>query len=208
MKDRVPEKITAIIRGYVGEDLDRIVSALADGGVKSMEITMNSPSAATSITRLLRTYGGRLKIGAGTVTTMERFLQAAEAGAQFIITPNVDEEIIKASHERGLMIIPGAFTPSEIVKAEALGCRYVKLFPVISVGPEYLKAVKAPLNQVEIIAVGGITTDNVTEYLRCGAYGVGVGGGLCRIPEDGDCNKITEEAKKMVKLVYGTSGTI
>lgn len=208
MRDMVPEKITAIIRGYEGERLDRIVSALADGGIKSMEVTMNSPSAAASITRLIRMYGGRLKIGAGTVTSMERFLLVADAGAQFIITPNVDEEIIKASHERGLMIIPGVYTPSEIVKAESLGCGFVKLFPAVSVGPEYIKAVKAPLNQIEIIVVGGITTDNVTEYLKCGAYGAGVGGSLCRIPEDGDCTKITKEAKKMVGLVYRDSGTI
>ncbi len=199
----VPEKITAIIRGYDGEELDNIVNALADGGIKAMEVTMNSPSAADSITRLMRLYGDRLMIGAGTVTTMERLFLAADAGAQFIITPNVDEEIIRASHERGLMIMPGAFTPSEIVRASRLGCRYVKVFPVTSMGPEYLKAVKAPLNEVQVIAVGGITTENAAEYMRCGAYGVGVGGGLCRTPEDGDYTKITKEARRMVEAVYG-----
>lgn len=199
MKDEFSKtRVIAIARGLEGRELEGIANALYEGGIRLTEVTMNSPGALESISRLRTEFDGRMAIGAGTVTNLEQARDAAAAGAQFIVTPNIDRNVIEYCLGQELMITPGALTPSEIVKAISYGCTFVKVFPAGALGPEYIKAVRAPLNQVNLIAVGGITAENAGAYIRSGAYGLGVGGSLCRVPRDGDYARITREAEVLI----------
>ena len=138
-----------------------------------------------------------MAFGAGTVTTVEMVQQAKEVGAKFIISPDTDEAVIKATVAAGLVSIPGALTPTEIKQAHFWGADFVKLFPASAMGPSYVKNVCAPLSQVKILAVGGVDGSNVKDYLSSGAVGAGVAGCLFKKEwvQKGEWQRITEAAK-------------
>lgn len=197
-QDFLSSRVIAISRGTAGSALDKLIQALQAGGIKLAEITLNSPDALKSISRLREKYDGIIHIGAGTVLNLESAKEAVFAGAEFIVTPNIDKEVIEYCVSRDLFITPGALTPSEIVEAIKYGSKYVKLFPVGSMGTGYLKDVLASLSEAKIVAVGGINAGNAAGYLESGAIGLGVGGSLCRVPEDGDYSKVTVYAKELL----------
>ena len=199
-QDFLSTRVIAISRGITGSSLDNLIQALQVGGIKLAEITLNSPDALKSISRLREKYDGIMHIGAGTVLNLQSAKEAVAAGAEFIVTPNIDKEVIEYCVSRNLMITPGAFTPSEIVEAIKYGSKYVKLFPIGAMGPGYINDVLVSLSQAKIIAVGGISTDNAASYMTSGAFGLGVGGSLCRVPEDGDYNKLTIYAKELLDI--------
>ena len=178
------KKIIAIVRGVYGAACEQLAAALHEGGIGLIEVTFDQsrPEAweqtAQSIAALARRFESRMHVGAGTVTRPEMLRLAQEAGAQFVISPNTDEMIIRGTKQAGLVSIPGAMTPSEIFDAYRYGADFVKVFPASSLGPAYLKAVRGPLNNIPLLAVGGIDETNLRAYLDAGAAGAGVGGKL------------------------------
>lgn len=168
-------KVIAILRGdYVGW-FARIAEALAASGVTSMEITLNSPQAEQGISEMRRVLGDAFLVGAGTVLTAAQAQSAYDAGAQFIVAPNTNYDVLRFCAERDLCSVPGAFTPTEIMNAYDAGATLIKLFPA-ELG--YFKNVRAPLNHVPFVTTGGVTPDNAKDFIRAGAVGVGMGSAL------------------------------
>lgn len=172
------ERVVAIIRGIAEADGDKTAEALAEGGIVFLEVTMNTDGATNMIRRFIQRFGGRLQIGAGTVLSVEEAKQALDAGATYIISPNLDEDVVQYCVDQGVEVWPGTMTPSEIVKAHKLGAKAVKVFPMGSLGLSYLKEIRAPLAHIPMIATGGVTLDNIQDFLRAGAVAVGIGGNL------------------------------
>ena len=189
MKDTViasieQHKIIAILRGIPDDRLIPLAQALYRGGIRLLEVTYSADGStpdtviADRIRRLSACFAGRMHIGAGTVLTEQQVCLTKEAGGQFIISPDTRAVVIRKSAELGLVSIPGAFTPTEIAAARDLGADFVKLFPVTSLGPAYVKAVSAPLSHVKLLAVGGIDLSNLQAYLRAGVRGFGISSSL------------------------------
>lgn len=170
--------LVGIIRGLSAEVVSQILPIYQEAGLTTIEITMNTPGVETMIQQALETTGNGLNIGAGTVCTLEDLDRALEAGAQFIVTPIINKKVIKACVKRNVPIFPGAFTPTEIYKAWSLGASMVKVYPATSLGPDYIKDIKAPMNLLKLIPTGGISLDNMAAYFNAGANGVGIGGHL------------------------------
>lgn len=214
MRDRIinlilEEKIIAIVRGAEPEQCKAVAKALYAGGIRLMEITYNQNAPETwlatadAIGALAKEYEGRMFVGAGTVTSPALVEMTAKAGGAFIISPDTDVEVIRKTRELGLVSMPGAMTPSEIKIAHNAGADFVKLFPVGSLGAGYLKAVKAPLSHIRLMAVGGVNEDNAAEFLKAGAAGLGVGGNLAKKAwiEAGEFDKLTAAAQALVEAV-------
>lgn len=173
--------IVGILRNVSPEYLTELVKNYSEAGFTTLEITMNSPGASEMINGLTQMEGQPLNIGAGTVCSMEALHQALDAGAQFIVTPIVHEEIIKACVKQEIPVFAGAYTPTEIYKAWSAGASLVKIFPAGKLGPAFVKDVLAPLNEIKLLPTGGVTLDNFTEFLKAGARGVGIGSHLIPI---------------------------
>jgi 2-dehydro-3-deoxyphosphogluconate aldolase/(4S)-4-hydroxy-2-oxoglutarate aldolase len=181
--------IVPIIRGdYSTDDMLRIGDALLAGDVTVMEVTLNSTSALDALPKLRAHFKKSMLIGAGTVRNVSHANQAVNAGAQFLISPNLDIDTVRFSREAGLLHLPGVFTATEAQMAFIAGCRLLKLFPMEAAGPAYLKALRAPLNDIDFVPTGGISLENITEYARAGAVAVGMGSKLVlsrdQAPED------------------------
>jgi 2-dehydro-3-deoxyphosphogluconate aldolase/(4S)-4-hydroxy-2-oxoglutarate aldolase len=171
--------LIAILRGeFSVKYMLEIGEALHSAAVTVMEVTLNSSNALDAITQLRGQLGERMLIGAGTVRTASQVEAALAAGAQFIVAPNFDPDSVACSHVNGVLHLPGVFTASEAQAAFAAGCRLVKLFPAELLGPAYLKALRAPLNDIEFVPTGGMTVNTIPEYVRAGAVAVGVGSAL------------------------------
>ena len=202
-------KLIAILRNVSEDKLIKAATALYDGGVRLLEITFDSSEkvsnedTARMIKMLAEHFNGKMYIGAGTVLNEEQVRLTKKAGGTFIISPDTKEDVIFEAHLCGLVSIPGVFTPSEITAAVSYGADFVKIFPASAVGSGYIKAVKAPLSNVRILAVGGIDENNLNEYLSAGANGVGVGSNI--IPsaflEKDDYDGIKKLAEKYVAVI-------
>lgn len=176
-------KLIAIIRNVEREDLIPLCNALYEGGVRLVEITFSSDGlcderTAQDIRLIAEHFAGKLAVGAGTVVTTEQVLMTRDAGGQFIISPNTSKDVIGETKKSGLVSIPGALTPTEIIDAYSFGADFVKVFPVGKSGCEYIKAIKAPLSHIPILAVGGVDLNNLGEYLAAGVNGVGIGSNI------------------------------
>ncbi len=167
--------VVGILRGYTLAETIPLVETLIEEEWPSVEVTMNTENAAGQIKQLSESYGKQINIGAGTVTTLSELDDALNAGANFIVTPIVNIDIIKKCVAADIPVFPGAFSPTEIFTAWEAGATMVKLFPANQLGPGYLKNVKAPLSNVKILATGGISSDNISEYKSAGASGFGIG---------------------------------
>ena len=169
-------KIVAILRGIQADDVLKIAGALCDGGVKIIEVTLNSPNALLAIEQLNSAYGNQLLVGAGTVLDISDAKAAMAAGAKFLISPNVDIAVIKAAKDTGILSIPGAFTPTEIVTAHNNGADIVKVFPAPDAA--YIKNILAPLNHIRLMPTGGINLTNIKAFKDAGATAFGIGSSL------------------------------
>lgn len=204
MLDRLlKEKIVAIFRGIEDKDADQAAKALIDGGITMMEITLNTEGATVMINRWRERFGEQAAIGAGTVLDLDMAKEAAAAGAQFLISPNLDEAVVAYGRERGISVWPGVTTPTEIVRAWKAGADAVKLFPLETLGWKYLAEIRAPLNHIPMIATGGVNIDNIADYFRAGASAVGMGGKLVNLDwvRSGQFNLLTEQARKFTEAV-------
>ncbi|MBP1963989.1 bifunctional 4-hydroxy-2-oxoglutarate aldolase/2-dehydro-3-deoxy-phosphogluconate aldolase [Paenibacillus aceris] len=196
-------KVIAIIRGIEPAQAQPLFEALEGGGIKLAEVTLNTPNALQIIQMMRKKYEGRMAIGAGTVLNAAYADEAIRAGAQFLISPNVDQGMIERALAGRVLPIPGALTPTEIVQAMNFGASTVKLFPCSSLGPSYLKELKGPLSDVNLLTVGGITKDNAAAYLKAGAFSIGIGGSLIALSEiqNGNYQAITTYAKQLMAAV-------
>jgi 2-dehydro-3-deoxyphosphogluconate aldolase/(4S)-4-hydroxy-2-oxoglutarate aldolase len=196
-------KIVAILRGIEDRHADDTAQALIDGGIHMMEITMNTEGAAVMIERWRTRFDGKAAIGAGTVTDVALAEQAVAAGAQFLISPNLDEEVIAYGRERGLSVWPGVMTPTEIVKAWKAGADAVKIFPMGTLGVGYLQEIRGPLNDIPMLATGGVDLHNIADYFKAGANAVGMGGKLVNLEwvREGKFDQVTERARQFADAV-------
>ena len=200
-------RIIAIIRGFAPETCLRLAEAYAKGGIRLVEITFaqNAPETwkdtAAAIGAIRERFAGDVRVGAGTVLTEEQLAMCEQAGGEYMITPNVKTDLIRECVRRGLVAMPGALTPSEAVEAWEAGAGFVKIFPAGSLGPGYVKAIRAPLSHIPFLAVGGITPDNVADFMRTGCVGAGVGGNLSNKEwiAAGEWDKIAETARLFVE---------
>jgi len=195
--------VTAVVRADSGALLLDVARALSAGGVKSIEVTMTTPGALQVIEAVSRELGGECLIGAGTVLDPETARACILAGAEFLVSPITHRATIELAHRYDKVILPGAFTPTEILSAFEMGADIVKVFPADTLGPEYIKAVKAPLPQVRMCPTGGVTADNAGEWIKAGASCVAAGGSLVskKFLADRDFAGITATAAKFIASV-------
>jgi 2-dehydro-3-deoxyphosphogluconate aldolase/(4S)-4-hydroxy-2-oxoglutarate aldolase len=195
--------VVAVIRLKDPAKLRAVVDALADGGVRALEVTMTVPRAVEMIRELAPTIPEGFLLGAGTVTDAATARAVIDAGATFVVGPVFRPEVIAACHERGVPALPGCFSPTEILAAHEAGADIVKLFPATMLGPQYIKDVRAPLPQVKLMPTGGVTLDNAGDWIRAGAVAVGVGSALveAKAIEEGRFDVIAANARKVVASV-------
>jgi 2-dehydro-3-deoxyphosphogluconate aldolase/(4S)-4-hydroxy-2-oxoglutarate aldolase len=170
--------VIGIMRNFSQQQTENVAEIFYQSGLTCLEITMNSPDAIETISSLTGKYGNKLNIGAGTVCTMDDLEKALNANAQYIVTPIVNNEVIKTCAGQNIPIFPGAFTPTEIYSAWLSGATMVKVFPAGMMAPGYIKEILGPLNKVQLLPTGGVTFENFTGYLNDGAKGVGIGSHL------------------------------
>lgn len=202
-------KIIVILRGLDRETLFKTVQAMAEGGIRLCEVTFSAtgnPSnevIAENIRALAEKFRGKVRVGAGTVLTPEQVELAAKAGAEYIISPDTNPDVIRRTRELGLVSIPGSMTPSEATLANRCGADFVKLFPNSEFQPSYLKAIAVPLSHIRFLAVGGVNEHNISDYLAAGAAGAGIATGIVnkKMIAAGDFAGITRLAKTYVEAV-------
>jgi 2-dehydro-3-deoxyphosphogluconate aldolase/(4S)-4-hydroxy-2-oxoglutarate aldolase len=203
--------VIAVIRGMEVDKVVNIVDALLEGGVKALEITLNSPGAID----LIEEVSERVKdtdaiVGAGTVLDGETARAAILAGAEFVFAPNLNQDVIEVCNRYGKVVIPGVMTPTEIVNAYQAGADLVKIFPAGVMGPKYIKSVKGPLNHIPMMPTGGVGLDNAADFIEAGVVALGVGSALMdkeAIAEE-NYEVITEKAKKLTQIVEETRNTL
>ncbi|RBP67327.1 2-keto-3-deoxy-phosphogluconate aldolase [Alkalibaculum bacchi] len=196
------EKLVAVIRGSNEEEVIKTVEAVYKGGIKFIELTFTVPNAPKVIESLVSKFKGEdIVIGAGTCMDLVSARLAILAGAQFVVSPHLDEEIIKLCNSYCIPVFPGATTVKDMVACLSLGASVIKLFPGDIFGPKAIKAFKGPLPQAEFMPTGGVSLDNVREWLDHGAYAVGVGSVLTKGAKTGDFKQVEEDARKFVEAV-------
>ena len=200
--------VVAIVRLDSGAGLDRVAEALIAGGVTALEFTLTTPGALPALEAAAGRYEGRLLVGAGTVLDAETARTAILAGAEFIVAPTTDLATISLCRRYGKVCLPGAFTPTEMLRAYEAGADLIKLFPATSVGPRYIRDVLAPLPMLRIVPTGGIDADNAGDYIRAGAVAVAMGSSLVdnRTVRDGRYEVITERARAAIAAVHAARG--
>ncbi len=195
--------LIAIVRTDLDADFRRVAEALAEGGIRAMEITLNTPGALAAIGAIRRALSPALRVGAGTILGPEDARAAHEAGAEFIVTPTLQLETIAFCREHGLPIACGCLTPTEALAAHRAGSDFIKLFPADTLGPGYVRALLAPLPFLKIIPTGGVSLDNLAAYIQAGGVGVALGGNLVgkAILRDGDWTGLTATAREYVQTL-------
>ena len=201
--------VVAVIRLKEPDKLRAIVDALADGGVRALEITMTVPRAIELIGEIAATLPAGFILGAGTVTDGGTARRAIGAGAQFIVSPVFRRDVIEAAHAHNVPAMPGCFTPTEILNAWEAGADVVKVFPATALGPAFFKDVRGPLPYVKLMPTGGVTVDNAGDWIRAGAVAVGVGSALldAKAVASGDLTAITTNARRIVENVHAARQT-
>lgn len=200
--------VVAVIRAQSKEQLKDIAAALIEGGVPSIEVTMSTPKAIAGIEALADALGDKAIVGVGTVLDAPTARDAIAAGAQFVVSPVTDPEVIATTRRYGKISVPGAFTPTEILRAWTLGADVVKVFPSTSLGPTFFKDVLAPLPQVRLTPTGGVDLKNAGDWIKAGAACIGVGSALVTrdAMSKGDWGAITANAKAFVQAVAAARG--
>lgn len=203
------EKVIAIVRGAEASKCIDIVEALYKGGIRFVEITYNQSKpetweeTAATIGKLHDAFEGRVHLGAGTVTSVKLVEMTAKNHGEYIISPDTNVEVIKKTKELGMVSMPGALTPTEMLTAHNAGADFVKIFPIGNLGPAYVKAVTAPLNHIRFMAVGGVNEKNVAEFMAAGCVGAGIGGNLAKKAwiDAGEYDKLTAAAQEILAAI-------
>ena len=196
--------IVGIVRGVSMNVMQDIVKAYLRAGLHTIEITMNTPNA-TQMISMLRSEFQQLNVGAGTVCNMQDYEKAVAAGAQFVVTPIIDETVIKTAVTQEIPIFPGAYSPTEIYKAWSLGASAVKIFPASQLGVQFIKDISAPLNDIKLLPTGGVSLENIKSFFEAGVVGVGMGSSLFnkKLIEEGNFEGLKEHFAKIKAEVKG-----
>jgi 2-dehydro-3-deoxyphosphogluconate aldolase / (4S)-4-hydroxy-2-oxoglutarate aldolase len=196
--------IVPVIRAANLDEARRAVEAICTGGIPVIEITMTVPNAPAMIQELVKHYGTSVLTGAGTVTTAKQAEICLDAGAQFLVSPGLSVPVLQTAAARGILAIPGALTPTEVMAALEAGAQLIKIFPCGSAGgPKHIKALKAPFPETRLIPTGGVNVNNAAEYLAAGSFALGVGADLVDLAaiRRNEPGKIVDMAKILVDSV-------
>jgi len=195
--------VIAIMRARSSEQLLRAADAIREGGVRAIEVTMTTPGALSVIEQAAARYDQDVAFGAGTVLDSESARACILAGAQFVVAPTFKPSLVELCRRYSVPVFPGAYTPTEILAAWECGADMVKVFPASVGGPAFIRALKAPLPQIELVPVGGVNLDTTADFIRAGAAAVGVGSSLInqKLLEAGDFGALTERARRFVEEV-------
>lgn len=200
--------IVAILRGIGGDELLPLAGALYDGGIRAIEVTCNTRGYLDMIQSLAAAMGDKLAVGAGTVLSPAAAQLVIDAGAQFVLAPDLNPEVVRLVHQYRKLAIPGVASATELLAAYRLGVDMVKLFPAGALGARYLKELRGPLQQAAVMPVGGITLANLPEFVRAGAYAFGVGGELVdkAAVARGDYVAIQQKAQAFIAAFQNAKG--
>jgi 2-dehydro-3-deoxyphosphogluconate aldolase / (4S)-4-hydroxy-2-oxoglutarate aldolase len=195
--------LVAVIRQPKKEQIHLIAEALVEGGVGALEITVDTPHAFEMIRDLKETYGDRVLVGAGTVLDAETAKTAIDAGSDFVFSPSFDKETVEITNRYGKISIPGVMTPTEMVQAYSAGADILKVFPGDALGVNYIKNLQGPLGHIPMMPTGGVSVDNVEQFIKNGAVAVGAGGSLVneKAIAEGRYEVLTETAKQFVENI-------
>jgi 2-dehydro-3-deoxyphosphogluconate aldolase/(4S)-4-hydroxy-2-oxoglutarate aldolase len=195
--------IVAVIRASSGERLGDVAEALLAGGIDCMEVTFTVPSAVDVLRDVHERVGDRALLGAGTVLDSETARAAILAGAEFIVSPSTDLDVIRLCNRYDKLVMPGALTPTEVVTAWEAGADVIKVFPSDLTGPAYLKALHGPLPQVRLMPTGGVNLQTAADFLHAGACALGIGSSLVEkdAVQNGDMGRIEDLARQYVEIV-------
>ena len=171
-------RVLAVVRAPSADSAVRAADALVAGGVTGIEITYSTPGAASAVRRIADAHGDAVYLGAGTVTTADQASEAADAGARFLVSPGTRRRLTEAMRATGLLVLTGALTPSEVMAAVEYGADVVKIFPASLGGPPFLRSLRGPFPDVPLMPTGGVTADNLRDWIDAGAVAVGAGGEL------------------------------
>lgn len=198
-----PQGVIAIARGLMPDVLVRACQGLIDGGLSSVEVTLNTPDALLSIAALTTDFAGALTVGAGTVLSIEEAAEAVDSGARFLVMPHTDEELIRAAARTGVPVFPGAMTPSEVIRAWHAGANAVKVFPAGSLGAGYIRELRAPIPDIPLMPTGGISAENAGDFVRAGASMLAVGGWLMG---SGAADVVAARSRKLLDAIVEAGG--
>ena len=196
--------VIPVVRATTADEAMRAIDAIREGGIPVLEITMTVPGAVKLIEEVAKRYGDAALVGAGTVLDPETATACIESGAKFVVSPALNLETIACCRKLDVAVMPGALTPTEVVQAWNAGADFVKVFPAGAVGgPSYLKSLKAPLPQIELVPTGGVSLKSAADFIRAGAAALGVGADLVDIKaiREGQSALITERAKQFIEIV-------
>jgi 2-dehydro-3-deoxyphosphogluconate aldolase/(4S)-4-hydroxy-2-oxoglutarate aldolase len=203
--------IVPVVRAPNVEQARRAVEAICAGGIPIVEITMTVPNAPEVIRTVVREYGSRVLTGAGTVLRSSDAKCCLDAGAEFVVSPGFSAAVVAAASASGKLAIPGAMTPTELMLAFENEARLVKIFPCGNLGgPKYLKSLKAPFPNAALIPTGGVNASNAAEYLKAGAFALGIGADLVDVValREGNLKKISDAAQELVAAVRGARAPV
>jgi 2-dehydro-3-deoxyphosphogluconate aldolase/(4S)-4-hydroxy-2-oxoglutarate aldolase len=202
--------VVAVIRMQEADRLRAVIDALAEGGVRALEVTMTVPGAVETIAQLSRTLSTDFLLGAGTVLDTNTATRVIEAGASFVVSPVLRPAIIEVCHHHGVPALPGCFSPTEILTAWESGADIVKVFPATALGPGFLTDVRGPLPHLKLMPTGGVTLDNAGDWIRAGAVAVGVGTALLNRAAiaAGNYSILRENAARIVASVRAARGIV
>ena len=200
--------LLAVIRGPSQDLTIQMVEALINGGVLGIEVTYSTPNAEEVVKTLSKKFGDKILLGMGTLTRPEQAESAKAAGANFLVSPVCEPELIKAMVASGLATMAGAFTPTEVFQAFSLGTDVVKIFPGSLAGPSYIKALKGPFPNIPMMPTGGVNAGNVAEWFSAGVVAVGAGSELCppQLAKEGKFDEISKKAAEFVQVVQKARG--
>lgn len=202
IKKLMDEKLVAVVRAESKEQGIKIVDAVYRGGIKFLEVTMTVPGAVSIIEELAKVYKGKdVVIGAGTVLDPETARACILAGAQFVVAPNLNVDVVRLCNRYRIPVIPGAVTVNEIIACLEMGVDIIKLFPGNLFSPKSIKDFKAPLPQANFMPTGGVNIENVREWILNGAVAVGIGGNLTAGAKTGDYEAVVREAQRFVAAI-------
>ena len=195
--------VVAVLRGVDADQLVAIAEALQAGGVDVIEITADTPAVTDLIGTITDTFGDDLVVGTGTVLDAETAQATIAAGAAFVVSPSLHEDVIETCNRYGVVCAPGVMTPTEAIRGYEAGADFVKVFPAKTVGPAHLGAMRGPLSQIPMMPTGGVSPDNAGDYIEAGAFAVGAGGALVDYDAAarGDYEVITETAREFTRVV-------
>ena len=197
--------VIPVVRASSADEAMRAIDAIREGGISILEITMTVPGAVALIEQVAKLYGDVATVGAGTVLDPETATACISAGAKFVVSPALNLDTIACCQRQDVAVMPGALTPTEVVQAWNAGADFVKVFPAGAVGgPSYLKALKAPLPEIELVPTGGVSLKTAADFIKAGAAALGVGSDLVDIKAQ--AATITERAKQFVEVVRQARG--